>query len=108
MIAVALVRVRHMTLTAAHQPQHRRPVLVVVRGRAMTVRPGVAGVDLAEDVAGGAVVVVDGFGAVEGDDVGGGRCGGVGEDQHVGESLPGFARGCGPSRPRPAGACLGC
>ena len=41
MIAVALVRVRHMTVTAAHQLRNGcTPVLVVVRGRAMTVRPG--------------------------------------------------------------------
>jgi len=39
----------------------------------------VAGVDLGEDVAGGAVVPLDGAGVVEGDDVGGGR--GVGSQK---------------------------
>ena len=60
---------------------------------------GCPGVDPGEDVAGGAFVVVDGFVAVEGDDVRDDRGPRVAEDQHVGESLPCFVQGAGDRDP---------
>ena len=53
---------------------------------------GCSGVDPGEDVPSAAFVVVNGFVAVEREDVRGDRRLRVAEDEHVGESLPGFVQ----------------
>ena len=78
----------------AHDP-HRSSSDRLVSGRAMTVRSGAPVLHCAYRSATGPAVGLDGTVRGEGDDVGCHRRGGVAEQQHVGEPLPGLLDGAG-------------